>query len=35
MVFVTEQLADVSKVLAGQIMFPHAGDEALAPVPAS
>jgi len=35
MVFATEQLADVSKVLAGQIMFPHAGDEALAPVPAS
>jgi CBS domain-containing protein len=35
MVFVAEQLSDVSKVLAGQIMFPHAGDEAKAPAPTS
>jgi CBS domain-containing protein len=33
MVFVAEQLSGVSKVLAGQIMFPHAGDEARAPAP--
>ena len=30
----TESLA-VAKVLAGQIMFPHAGDEARAPAPTS
>ena len=35
MVFVAEQLSGVSKVLAGQIMFPHAGEEAKAPVPTS
>lgn len=35
MVFATEQLSDVSKVLAGQIMFPHAGDEAKVPAPTS
>ena len=35
MVFVAEQLSGVSKVLAGQIMFPHAGDEARTPAPVS
>ena len=35
MVFVAEQLSGVSKVLAGQIMFPHAGDEARTPAPTS
>jgi CBS domain-containing protein len=35
LVFVAEQLSGVSKVLAGQIMFPHAGDEAKAPAPVS
>ena len=34
-VFVAEQLSGVSKVLAGQIMFPHAGDEARTPAPTS
>jgi CBS domain-containing protein len=33
MVFVAEQLSGVAKVLAVQIMFPHAGDEARAPAP--
>jgi len=33
MVFATDELSSVAKVLAGQIMFPHAGDEAKAPVP--
>lgn len=33
MVFVAEQLSGVSKVLAGQITFPHAGNEATAPAP--
>ena len=33
MVFATEELSSVAKVLAGQIMFPHAGDEAKTPVP--
>ncbi len=35
LVFVAEQLSGVSKVLAGQIMFPHAGDEAKTPAPTS
>jgi len=35
MVFATDELSSVAKVLAGQIMFPHAGDEAKAPVPAA
>jgi CBS domain-containing protein len=35
LVLVGEQLSDVSKVLAGQIMFPHAGDEAKTPAPTS
>ena len=35
MVLMAEQLSDVSKVLAGQIMFPHAGDEPKAPAPTS
>lgn len=35
LVFVAEQLSGVSKVLAGQIMFPHAGDEAKTPAPVS
>ncbi len=35
MVLMAEQISDVSKVLAGQIMFPHAGDDARTPVPAS
>jgi CBS domain-containing protein len=35
LVLVAEQLAGVSKVLAGQIMFPHAGDEATAPATTS
>jgi CBS domain-containing protein len=34
MVLISEQVSDVSKVLAGQIMFPHAGDDAGTPVPA-
>ncbi len=34
-VFVAEQLSGVSKVLAGQIMFPHAGEEARTPAPTS
>jgi len=34
-VSVASEIADVSKVLAAQIMFPHAGDEAPPPVPAS
>lgn len=34
MVLMAEQISDVSKVLAGQIMFPHAGDDASTPVPA-
>lgn len=34
-VLATEQLFGVSRVLAGQIMFPHAGDEARAPAPTS
>jgi hypothetical protein len=33
MVLVTEELSAVSKVLAGQIMFPHATDEARTPAP--
>lgn len=33
MVSVSEQLGVVSKVLAAQIMFPHAGDEAKTPAP--
>ena len=33
MVLMAEQISDVSKVLAGQIMFPHAGDDASTPVP--
>lgn len=33
LVFATDELSSVAKVLAGQIMFPHAGDEAKAPVP--
>ncbi len=35
MVFAIGELSDVSKVMAGQILFPHAGDEALTPTPAS
>lgn len=35
MVLMAEQLSDVSRVLAGQIMFPHAGDEAKVPAPSS
>jgi CBS domain-containing protein len=35
MVFAIGELSDVSKVMAGQILFPHAGDEALAPTPVS
>ncbi len=35
MVLVADQLADVAKVLAGQIMFPHAADEAKTPAPAT
>jgi CBS domain-containing protein len=34
LVFTIEALSDVSKVLAGQIMFPHAADEAQAPATA-
>jgi CBS domain-containing protein len=33
MVLVADELSVVSKVLAGQIMFPHASDEALTPSP--
>ena len=35
MVLVADELSTVSKVLAGQIMFPHAGDEARTPSPIS
>jgi CBS domain-containing protein len=35
MVFTIGELSDVSKVMAGQILFPHAGDEALTPTPVS
>lgn len=35
MVLVADELAAVSKVLAGQIMFPHATDEARTPAPTS
>jgi CBS domain-containing protein len=35
MVFAIGELSDVSKVLAGQIMFPHAGDEPPKPSPVS
>jgi CBS domain-containing protein len=34
MVLLADELSAVSKVLAGQIMFPHATDEARPPVPA-
>jgi CBS domain-containing protein len=34
MVLVADELSTISKVLAGQIMFPHATDEARTPVPA-
>jgi len=34
-VSVASEIADVSKVLAAQIMFPHAGDEAPPPVPSA
>lgn len=33
MVLITDELSAVSKVLAGQIMFPHASDEARTPSP--
>jgi predicted transcriptional regulator len=33
-VHVTDELSTVARVLAGQIMFPHATDEARAPSPA-
>jgi CBS domain-containing protein len=33
LVYMVEQLSGVSKVLAGQIMFPHAGREAMTPAP--
>ena len=35
LVLVAEQLSGVSKVLAGQMMFPHTGDESKAPAPVS
>ena len=35
MVFAIGELSDVSKVMAGQILFPHAGDEPLTPTPVS
>jgi CBS domain-containing protein len=35
MVLMAEQVSEVSKVLAAQIMFPHAGDGAGTPIPAS
>ncbi len=35
MVFAIGELADVSKVMAGQILFPHAGDLPLTPAPTS
>ncbi len=34
-VFATDELSSLAKVLAGQIMFPHAGDEAKTPAPTS
>jgi predicted transcriptional regulator len=34
MVLIADELSVVSKVLAGQIMFPHASDEARTPSPA-
>jgi hypothetical protein len=33
LVSMSSELTDVSKVLAAQIMFPHAGDEAHPPSP--
>jgi predicted transcriptional regulator len=35
MVFTVGELSDVSKVMAGQILFPHAGDEPPMPATAS